>query len=58
MRDGAADQLPWPTRAGLLLLGIDAGRPWNFYWMVCSRGDWNLHSPLAEVGHLHVDLRR
>lgn len=33
---------------GLLLLGIDAGRPWNFYWMVFP-WNWNLHSPLAEV---------
>jgi Ni/Fe-hydrogenase subunit HybB-like protein len=33
---------------GLLLLGIDAGRPWNFYWMVFP-WKWNLHSPLAEV---------
>src|SRR5437660_1378456 len=33
---------------GLLLLGIDAGRPWNFYWIVFP-WKWNLHSPLAEV---------
>ena len=33
---------------GLLLLGIDAGRPWNFYWIVFP-WDWNMHSPLAEV---------
>jgi Ni/Fe-hydrogenase subunit HybB-like protein len=33
---------------GLLLLGIDAGRPWNFYWMLFP-WRWNLHSPLAEV---------
>ncbi len=33
---------------GLLLLGIDAGRPWNFYWIVFPR-KWNMHSPLAEV---------
>jgi Ni/Fe-hydrogenase subunit HybB-like protein len=33
---------------GLLLLGIDAGRPWNFYWMVFP-WKWNMHSPLAEV---------
>jgi Ni/Fe-hydrogenase subunit HybB-like protein len=33
---------------GLLLLGIDAGRPWNFYWMLFP-WKWNLHSPLAEV---------
>lgn len=33
---------------GLMLLGIDAGRPWNFYWIVFP-WKWNLHSPLAEV---------
>lgn len=33
---------------GLLLLGIDAGRPWNFYWIFFP-WKWNLHSPLAEV---------
>jgi Ni/Fe-hydrogenase subunit HybB-like protein len=33
---------------GLLLLGIDAGRPWNFYWILFP-WEWNLHSPLAEV---------
>ncbi|HEY2860037.1 MAG TPA: Ni/Fe-hydrogenase cytochrome b subunit [Terracidiphilus sp.] len=33
---------------GLLLLGIDAGRPWNFYWIVFP-WRWNMHSPLAEV---------
>ncbi len=33
---------------GLMLLGIDAGRPWNFYWMVFP-WKWNMHSPLAEV---------
>jgi Ni/Fe-hydrogenase subunit HybB-like protein len=33
---------------GLLLLGIDAGRPWNFYWIFLP-WNWNLHSPLAEV---------
>lgn len=33
---------------GLFLLGIDAGRPWNFYWMLFP-WRWNLHSPLAEV---------
>ncbi len=33
---------------GLLLLGIDAGRPWNFYWIVFP-WKWNMHSPLAEV---------
>jgi len=34
--------------SGLMLLGIDAGRPWNFYWMVFP-WNWNMHSPLAEV---------
>ncbi len=33
---------------GLLLLGIDAGKPWNFYWIVFP-WKWNMHSPLAEV---------
>jgi len=33
---------------GLLLLGIDAGRPWNFYWIIFP-WRWNMHSPLAEV---------
>jgi Ni/Fe-hydrogenase subunit HybB-like protein len=33
---------------GLMLLGIDAGRPWNFYWILFP-WNWNLHSPLAEV---------
>ncbi len=33
---------------GLMLLGIDAGRPWNFYWIVFP-WKWNMHSPLAEV---------
>jgi len=33
---------------GLLLLGVDAGRPWNFYWILFP-WKWNMHSPLAEV---------
>jgi Ni/Fe-hydrogenase subunit HybB-like protein len=33
---------------GLFLLGVDAGRPWNFYWILFP-WNWNLHSPLAEV---------
>jgi Ni/Fe-hydrogenase subunit HybB-like protein len=33
---------------GLMLLGIDAGRPWNFYWIFLP-WNWNMHSPLAEV---------
>ena len=34
--------------SGLLMLGIDVGRPWNFYWILFP-WNWNLHSPLAEV---------
>ncbi len=33
---------------GLFLLGVDAGRPWNFYWILFP-WNWNMHSPLAEV---------
>jgi Ni/Fe-hydrogenase subunit HybB-like protein len=33
---------------GLLLLGIDVGRPWNFYWILMP-WHWNRHSPLLEV---------
>src|SRR4249920_3340292 len=33
---------------GLLLLGIDAGRPWNFYWIV-FQWKWNMNSKLGEV---------
>ena len=33
---------------GLMLLGIDVGRPWNFYW-VAFPWNWNVHSPMAEV---------
>ncbi len=33
---------------GLCMLGIDVGRPWNFYWIV-SPFTWNLHSPLLEI---------
>ena len=33
---------------GLVLLGVDVGRPWNFYWVVFP-WNWNLHSPMAEV---------
>jgi Ni/Fe-hydrogenase subunit HybB-like protein len=33
---------------GLCLLGVDVGRPWNFYWVVLP-GHWNLHSPMAEI---------
>lgn len=34
--------------SGLMLLGIDVGRPWNFYWML-TPWRWNFHSPLLEV---------
>jgi Ni/Fe-hydrogenase subunit HybB-like protein len=33
---------------GLMMLGVDAGRPWNFYWILFP-WNWNFHSPLAEV---------
>lgn len=33
---------------GLMLLGLDVGRPWNFYWIMFP-WNWNLHSPMAEV---------
>jgi Ni/Fe-hydrogenase subunit HybB-like protein len=33
---------------GLIMLGIDVGRPWNFYWILMP-WHWNLHSPLLEV---------
>jgi len=33
---------------GLIMLGIDVGRPWNFYWIVMP-WHWNLVSPLLEV---------
>lgn len=33
---------------GLCLLGVDVGRPWNFYWVLFP-WRWNLHSPMAEV---------
>ncbi len=33
---------------GLILLGLDVGRPWNFYWIMFP-WNWNLHSPMAEV---------
>jgi Ni/Fe-hydrogenase subunit HybB-like protein len=34
--------------SGLTMLGIDVGRPWNFYWIFCP-WRWNYHSPLLEV---------
>ena len=33
---------------GLCMLGVDVGRPWNFYW-IAFPSHWNLHSPLLEV---------
>jgi len=33
---------------GLCLLGVDVGRPWNFYWVVLP-WHWNVHSPMAEI---------
>jgi Ni/Fe-hydrogenase subunit HybB-like protein len=33
---------------GLIMLGIDVGRPWNFYWVIMP-WHWNLASPLLEV---------
>jgi Ni/Fe-hydrogenase subunit HybB-like protein len=34
--------------SGLTMLGIDVGRPWNFYWILMP-WHWNGHSPLLEV---------
>jgi Ni/Fe-hydrogenase subunit HybB-like protein len=34
--------------SGILLLGIDVGRPWHFIWVLFP-WRWNLHSPLLEV---------
>jgi Ni/Fe-hydrogenase subunit HybB-like protein len=33
---------------GVIVLGIDIGRPWNF-WRILYPGWWNLHSVLLEV---------
>ncbi len=33
---------------GLIMLGVDVGRPWNFYWVVMP-WHWNTGSPLLEV---------
>ncbi|MFY9646172.1 MAG: hypothetical protein WAK29_13390, partial [Terriglobales bacterium] len=33
---------------GLCLLGVDVGRPWNFYWVLFP-WHWNVHSPMAEI---------
>lgn len=34
--------------SGLIMLGIDVGRPWNVYWLF-TPWNWNPHSPLLEV---------
>ena len=34
--------------SGIMLLGIDVGRPWHFIWVLMP-WRWNLHSPLLEV---------
>jgi len=34
--------------SGLCMLGVDVGRPWNFYWVVLP-WHWNLASPLLEI---------
>ena len=34
--------------SGLVALGVDVGRPWNFY-LVLMPWKWNAHSPLMEV---------
>jgi Ni/Fe-hydrogenase subunit HybB-like protein len=34
--------------SGLIMLGIDVGRPWNFYWVLMP-WKWNTGSPLLEV---------
>jgi Ni/Fe-hydrogenase subunit HybB-like protein len=34
--------------SGLILLGIDVGRPWNMFWLLFP-WKWNFHSPLLEV---------
>lgn len=34
--------------SGLILIGIDVGRPWNIIWLF-TPWNWNPHSPLLEV---------
>jgi len=34
--------------SGLMLLGIDVGRPWNFFWILLP-WRWNVHSPMLEI---------
>ncbi len=33
---------------GLIMLGVDVGRPWNFYWVIMP-WQWNVNSPLLEI---------
>jgi Ni/Fe-hydrogenase subunit HybB-like protein len=33
---------------GVIALGMDIGRPWNF-WRVILVNEWNIHSPLLEI---------
>jgi Ni/Fe-hydrogenase subunit HybB-like protein len=33
---------------GVVALGMDIGRPWNF-WRVILVNEWNIHSPLLEI---------
>jgi Ni/Fe-hydrogenase subunit HybB-like protein len=35
--------------SGLMLLGVDVGRPWNFLWILIP-WQWNIHSPMLEIG--------
>jgi Ni/Fe-hydrogenase subunit HybB-like protein len=34
--------------SGLIMIGIDVGRPWNVFWLF-TPWNWNPHSPLLEV---------
>jgi Ni/Fe-hydrogenase subunit HybB-like protein len=34
--------------SGLVLLGVDIGRPWNFLWIMLP-WKWNAHSPMLEI---------
>jgi Ni/Fe-hydrogenase subunit HybB-like protein len=34
--------------SGLVLLGVDVGRPWNFLWILLP-WRWNVHSPMLEI---------
>jgi Ni/Fe-hydrogenase subunit HybB-like protein len=33
---------------GVIALGMDIGRPWNFWWVIMP-WKWNIHSPLLEI---------